>query len=254
MNHYQYDNLRTYAMEPLSSYFGTPLAYAVAELGEKLSSGTARLKHEGNLAKEFWACRDLTPQEKAAAHLLAVISNHRAISWWREPDTPNGTAPLSALEPWQDERLRKGTTDAARAYAAFLPERQAAALMALVPSPQADTPSPAPDSASNAPVATPPPVATGDVAYAFDGLRGWNEKAWKDTLGSPPMWLDACIAIRGQRGVREHHWNPVLIGAVLVHNGHAKSNSVRARFQTKPQLKCWLEAWKNYEADNFETQ
>ena len=110
------------------------------------------------------------------------------------------------------------------------------------------------DSASNAPVVTPPPVATGDVAYAFDGLRGWNEKAWKDTLGSPPMWLDACIAIRGQRGVRENHWNPVLIGAALVHNGHAKQNNIRARFQTKPQLKDWLEAWKTYEADNFDTQ
>lgn len=115
------------------------------------------------------------------------------------------------------------------------------------------TPAPVADSTSNAPVATPPPVATGDVAYAFDGLRGWNEKSWKDTLGSPPKWLEACMAIRGQRGVRENHWNPVLIGAALVHNGHAKQHSIRARFQTKPQLKDWLEAWKTYEADNFDT-
>ena len=101
---------------------------------------------------------------------------------------------------------------------------------------------------------TPPPVATGDVAHAFDGLRRWNEKAWKDTLGSPPKWLEACIALRGQRGIREHHWNPVLIGAALVHSGHAKANNIRARFQTKPQLSAWLEAWKTYEADNFDTQ
>ena len=121
------------------------------------------------------------------------------------------------------------------------------------PEPQAATPAPVADSASNAPV-TPPPVATGDVAHAFDGLRRWNEKAWKDTLGSPPKWLEACIALRGQRGIREHHWNPVLIGAALVHNGHAKANNIRARFQTKPQLSAWLEAWKTYEADNFDTQ
>ena len=109
------------------------------------------------------------------------------------------------------------------------------------------------DRASNAPLDAPPPVPTGDVAHAFDGLRRWNEKAWKDTLGSPPKWLEACIALRGERGKRETRWNPVLIGAALVHNGHAKANSIRARFQTKPQLQDWLEAWKTYEADNFDT-
>jgi hypothetical protein len=103
-------------------------------------------------------------------------------------------------------------------------------------------------------VVEPPPVATGDVAHAFDGLRGWNEKAWKDNLGSPSKWLDACIAIRGQRGVRETRWNPVLIGAALVGRGHAKQNNIRARFQTRPQLQDWFEAWKTYEADNFDTQ
>lgn len=114
---------------------------------------------------------------------------------------------------------------------------------------------PQPQAAAPAPVVkeTPPPVATGDVAHAFDGLRRWNERAWKDTLGSPPKWLEACIALRGERGKRETRWNPVLIGAALVHNGHAKANSIRARFQTKPQLQDWLEAWKTYEADNFDT-
>lgn len=109
------------------------------------------------------------------------------------------------------------------------------------------------DRASTAPLDAPQPVTTGDVAHAFDGLRRWNEKAWKDTLGSPPKWLEACIALRGERGKRETRWNPVLIGAALVHNGHAKANSIRARFQTKPQLQDWLEAWKTYEADNFDT-
>lgn len=134
-------------------------------------------------------------------------------------------------------------------------ESRAHAYDALLQS-QATQPRPTPvaDSASNAPEAEPPPVATGDVAYAFDGLRQWNEKAWKDTLGSPPKWLEACIALRGERGKRETRWNPVLIGAALVHNGHTKPNSIRARFQTKPQLKDWLEAWKTYEADNFDTR
>lgn len=120
--------------------------------------------------------------------------------------------------------------------------------------PQAAAPAPVvAESASKAPLDAPQPVTTGDVAHAFDGLRRWNEKAWKDTLGSPPKWLEACIVLRGERGKRETRWNPVLIGAALVHNGHAKANSIRARFQTKPQLQDWLEAWKTYEADNFDT-
>ena len=140
MNHYQYDSLRAYAIEPLASYLGTPLAYDVARLSEKLSGGAARLEHEKSRAMEFWACPDLSQREKAAGHLLAVISNHRAISWWRAPDTPDGTDPLPALESWQEERLCKDTIDAAHAYAAFLPERQADALVALAPEPQHPAP------------------------------------------------------------------------------------------------------------------
>jgi hypothetical protein len=123
-------------MEPLAFYLGTPLAYDVAGLSEKLSGGAARLEHEQKQGMEFWACPDLSPREKAAAHLLAVVSNHRAISWWRAPDTPDGTDPLPALESWQEERLCKDTIDAAHAYAAFLPEREADALVALAPKPQ----------------------------------------------------------------------------------------------------------------------
>ena len=133
-------------------------------------------------------------------------------------------------------------------------ERVAEIINKTAPTQSAATPAPVvADSASNAPLDAPQPVTTGDVAHAFDGLRRWNEKAWKDTLGSPPKWLEACIALRGERGKRETRWNPVLIGAALVHNGHAKANSIRARFQTKPQLQGWLEAWKTYEADNFDT-
>lgn len=127
----------------------------------------------------------------------------------------------------------------------------------LEPKPQAEPKSAAPvvaESTSDASAMNPPPVATGNIAYAFDGLRNWNERAWKDTLGSPPKWLEACIVLRGQRGIREHRWNPVLIGDALVRSGHAQARSVRARFQSMPQLKDWLEAWKTYEADNFDTQ
>ncbi len=98
--------------------------------------------------------------------------------------------------------------------------------------------------------AGPLPLTTGDIAFCFAGLR-WNEQKWKKPLGDKPKWLLACIAIPAVRGVSESRWNPVLIGASLVTAGHVKSNSVRAKFQTQPLLKPWLDEWKTYEADNL---
>jgi hypothetical protein len=97
----------------------------------------------------------------------------------------------------------------------------------------------------------PAPVSTGHVAFSFAGLKWKTEEAWKKPLADKPKWLLACVAVKGQRGVRETLWNPVLIGAALVRGGHAKQNSVRSRFQTREPLKPWLEAWKTYEADNL---
>ena len=116
--------------------------------------------------------------------------------------------------------------------------------------PQAEPPAPVvAESANNGPL----PLTTGDIAFCFDGIR-WNEQQWRKPLGNKPKWLQSCVAIPGQRGVSETRWNPVLIAAALVHDGHAQARSIRAKFQTKPQLKDWLEAWKTYEADNFGTQ
>ena len=105
------------------------------------------------------------------------------------------------------------------------------------------------ESANNGPL----PLTTGDIAFCFDGIR-WNEQQWRKPLGDKPKWLQSCVAIPGQRGVSETRWNPVLIAAALVHDGHAQARSIRAKFQTKPLLKDWLEAWKTYEADNFDAQ
>lgn len=94
----------------------------------------------------------------------------------------------------------------------------------------------------------PLPLTTGDIAFCFDGIH-WSEKKWRKPLGDQPKWLKSCVVIPGQRGVSETRWNPVLIAAALVHNGHVQARSVRARFQSKPQLIPWLDAWKTYEAD-----
>ena len=132
--------------------------------------------------------------------------------------------------------------------------------MRVVPTePQTITPSPAPVVAAGASggvepdKAVPLPLTTGDIAFCFAGLR-WNEQEWKKPLGDKPKWLEHCIAIPGVRGVSQRRWNPVLIGAALEREGLAGQNSIRARFQTKPQLAPWRDAWKTYEADNFDTE
>ena len=195
-----------------------------------------RALEEMNYEKDLPQAAALPPGAPGYLHVVENSASKRPLEWRMGAVLNAGLVHLDWLNEWGESRKPPLVFSTVAAS-----------------TPQAATPAPVADSASNAPV-TPPPVATGDVAHAFDGLRRWNEKAWKDTLGSPPKWLEACIALRGQRGIREHHWNPVLIGAALVHSGHAKANNIRARFQTKPQLSAWLEAWKTYEADNFDTQ
>lgn len=111
----------------------------------------------------------------------------------------------------------------------------------------ADTPAARPPSGPR-----PEPLTTGDIAFCFDTLK-WTEAQWKKPLGDKPKWLVQCIVLPGQRGVRETRWNPVLIGGALVRLKHARANSVRARFQTQPLLQPWLETWKTFEADNFDS-
>lgn len=96
----------------------------------------------------------------------------------------------------------------------------------------------------------PMPLTTSDIAFCFDGL-GWDEKGWRRPLGDKPKWLDPCLVIPGAQGKSERRWNPVFIAAALLQRGYGGVNerSIRARFQTKPQLRPWLEAWKTYEAD-----
>lgn len=101
--------------------------------------------------------------------------------------------------------------------------------------------------------AGPLPLTTGDIAFCFAGLHWKTEEEWKKPLGDKPKWLAACVVIDGARGVRETRWNPVCIGAALVRAGHAKANSVRAKFQTMPLLTPWFDEWKTYEADNFDS-
>ena len=158
MDFFQYKNLRAFAMEPIAEHFSTSAAVRAREVVGEIFGSIGPIQHERDRAIDFWGCIDLSPQQQAAAHLLAVISNHWAIAWWRDADTPDGSEPLPALEPEQKAQLCNETLQAAQQYAAFLPERQAAALLALVPEPQAATPAPV-------------------VAESAQGDEAWKERA-----------------------------------------------------------------------------
>ena len=104
--------------------------------------------------------------------------------------------------------------------------------------------------------AGPPSLTTGDIAFCFAGLRWKTEQEWKDVLGKNRGWLDDCLVragTRGRGGVAKL-WNPVLIGAALVHQGYVEQHSVRAKFQTATLLKPWLDAWETHKADYIDTE
>lgn len=165
MDYYQYQSIRAYCWRDMRRYIDTPNNNLALELAG--DSAMARIEHEHKIAMGLFDCIDLTPQENAAAHLLAIISNARLHAWQREPNPPDGNEPAPPLEKWQAEELARDTRDAVEKYAVFLSKRKAAALRAMVPAP-------APDTTSNQ--AAPP--ASEDI----DAAAGAEPEA-----GEPPM-------------------------------------------------------------------
>jgi hypothetical protein len=88
-----------------------------------------RMAHEEQRADDLFQCHDLTPRERAASHLLSVISNHRKIAWFTESDPPNGHQQLPPLTESERAKLNQQTSDAIKAYICFLPKREASALI-----------------------------------------------------------------------------------------------------------------------------
>jgi len=274
MNYETYQTIRGYCWQDLGDFIDGQARNLASVIGGELDV----MKYERDAAMELYQCSDLTPRERAAAHLLAVASNHRAIAWQREDDSPGGV-PAAPLEPWQAAQLDRQTSEALTKYGAFIPEREAVALLTptaapvLVAAPGQDTATPAPaqtvapvvaatvELAAGAPeskpqeTARPTPLTTGDIAHCFALLR-WNEQQWKDTLGEVKSrkWLQECVVIPSSgRGGNETRWNPVFIAGWLVQQGHVTCRSARAKFQVNSLLNHWLDEWKTYEADNLES-
>jgi len=145
MNYETYQTIRGYCWQDLGDFIDGQARNLASVIGGELDV----MKYERDAAMELYQCSDLTPRERAAAHLLAVASNHRAIAWQREDDSPGGV-PAAPLEPWQAAQLDRQTSEALTKYGAFIPEREAVALLTptaapvLVAAPGQDTATPAP--------------------------------------------------------------------------------------------------------------
>ena len=150
MDYKTFETLRSYCRTDLAAYIDTPAGEAACFLLESLHGPVGELQHEQETAMRLFQCKDLTPREKAAADLLAVISNHRAMTWQREPEPPGGKEPAPALTPEQNASAWEQTRLAVRKYSAHIPEREAAVLLEAVQAPETATPAPG-GAASNAP-------------------------------------------------------------------------------------------------------
>ncbi len=98
---YQY--LRDNCMGDLRVYIETPEHNAALRLRINLANGTiGKIEHEYQMALSLFQCDDLTPHGRAAAHLLAVISNHRAITHGKgSRNHPMATNPH---HPWKKQK------------------------------------------------------------------------------------------------------------------------------------------------------
>ncbi len=194
----------------------------------------------------FFEPRSFPSTEKRKAFDDALLLADRAASY----DGP----PIHIRLPERNKRMAMVTLSEVVAFFAIcqwadIPAPLLAVLRTTpplaIPAEPETPPTPASEQAAEP---APLPLTTGDIAFCFAGIR-WDEEGWKKPLGDKPKWLAECVAIPGRRGVSETRWNPVKIAAALFGGGYINQNSIRARFQTKPLLNPWLDAWKTYEAD-----
>lgn len=105
MDYKTFEILRSFCRTDLVAYLDTSSSHEMYALHERLHGPIGELLYERQTAMRIFQLIDLTPKEKLAANMLAVINNHRAIAWQREPKTPDGSPPAGHLEQWQADAL-----------------------------------------------------------------------------------------------------------------------------------------------------
>lgn len=94
-------------------------------------------------------------------------------------------------------------------------------------------------------------LPTAEIAHCFAGLQ-YTEEGWRKPLGDGRQWLGDALAERGARP-NPSLWWPVKFAAAIHKKFGIAPHRLRGRFQSKPALRPWLEAWLDYEAANIDT-
>lgn len=122
MDNETYQTIRAYCLHDLAEYVDPKRDYGAMQIMQKLHGDTGEMQWDFENAIRLFTSRALTPRQKAAAHLLAVVSNHRGQTWRRETPTPDGAEPQSALMPSEIAALAEQTEIAKQEYAKFFTE------------------------------------------------------------------------------------------------------------------------------------
>lgn len=140
MDYSTYRKIRAYCWLDVGVYIEREVALerSMARYGKNfkrqvtLEIAMARYERERDMAMKLYRSVALTlsPREIAAARLLGVISNHVAITWPLKLRQPDGQEPPPPLENGQLDELKTQTRKALGEYVIFLPDREAAALIA----------------------------------------------------------------------------------------------------------------------------
>ena len=129
MDFLTYSRIRAYCWQDIGPHIDTPDRETLLRFRIKSEGGRrGDIRHEAIEAKWFIeATAYLKPRELAAAALLANVSNLYLETTTDLPRIENSPPPLRKVE---SDELARMTRDALTHYGNFLPEREAAAMVA----------------------------------------------------------------------------------------------------------------------------
>ena len=184
MDFLTYLRIRAYCWQDVRPHIDTPDRETLLRFRVKSEGGRrGDIRHEAIEAKWFIeATGYLNPREHAAAVLLGCVSNLYLETTTDLPRTENSPPPLGKVEA---DELARMTRDAVTDYGNFLPEREAAAMVAAYEK-AAPEQNPAP----------PAPVETESGQDAVEKPKGTPAPEPKPSASSPEFFLKKSALIK----------------------------------------------------------
>lgn len=100
----------------------------------------------------------------------------------------------------------------------------------------------------------PPPLKTGDIAEAFDGIDDLSAAKWRRKLGDVKnhAWVLPARAVKGEAPTPSTWW-PLKLADLLQQEREVSFDTLNRKFVNQKKLKPWLPAWQaaRRERDDF---